>query len=191
VKSPLIPPKAFERNKFMYYIFSILTIAIAAFFIISLASADKKESTKFTKALKISSFVYSLAGIIFSASVAVILNGKLKDTGLTEEYVSWAKDMFHGFCRFCILFFLIITLLSLISFFVSKKLRIIRTLLILSASIIILIMGVMYSYIASNDTVSLSAYVQLFALGMSAAAVYPVFFEFIRLENSLLKKDKQ
>jgi len=26
---------------------------------------------------------------------------------------------------------------------------------------------------------------------MSAAAVYPVFFEFIRLENSLLKKDKQ
>ena len=175
----------------MYYIFSILIIAVTAFFIISLTNAYKKKNAKYTKALKTASFVYSLTGIIFSASIAVLLNGKLKKADLTEEYVSWAKDMFHGFCRFAILFFLIITVLSLISFFISKKLRIIRSLLVLSASIIILIAGVLYSYISSNDTVSLSAYVQLFALGMSAASAYSVFFEFIRLENSLLKKDKQ
>ena len=172
----------------MYYIISILIIAVAAFFVIALSSAYKKENAKYTKALKIASFIYSHAGIIFSAAVAVLLNSRLKSADLTEEYVSWTKDTFHGFCRFAILFFLIITILCVISFFISKKLRIIRSLLILSASVIILIVGVLYSYIASSDTVSLSAYVQLFALGMSAASVYPVFFEFIRLENSLLKR---
>ncbi len=188
----------------MFYIISILIIAVFVFFTASLlylsaavyggkkenklTAKTDSEKSKIAKTFKFLTLGFSLAGILFSACTALILNGKLKGSPLSEEYVSWARDMFGGFCRFSILFFIIVLALFTLSFIINKKLNVIRVFITLAASVIILIVGLLYSYVATSDTVSLSSYVQLFALGMSASTVYPLFIEFIRIENTLSKR---
>lgn len=192
----------------MYYIFSVLITAAAVYLAVADifffgTSADRGErSYKSTKTKRpplfkapkkaamlhkfATSFV-SASGILLSGAVTLTLNLRLNASGLDGEYVSWAKDMFTGYVRFGTVFFLIVSAVSILSFLVDRRHKTARALLPPFASVIILITGILYSYIASSDTVALSAYVQLFSMGMASAVLFPLAFDFQRTENSFIK----
>lgn len=201
----------------MYYILSILIIGAAVFFAaahfilsgkINSPTEDKKvknkkekkstksaknesaeKNIKLAKTAKYCCGAFSAFGFLFAVSVEIILNVRLGKLPLTAEYISWARDMFHGYVRFGCLFFLIISALYLLSFFTDKKHSGLRVLLCVFSMTIVLIMGVLYSYIASNDTLALSAYIQYFSLGVAAAIIFPVSLDLRRSEKNLSDKE--
>lgn len=168
---------------FMFYLFSALIIIVNIFFSLHPLFFKGANKEKAAKTVKIVILVFSLLGILLSSAVSLMLRLRLNAAELEAEYVSWAKDMYFGFVRFAAIFFLLVTVLSVLSYLFSKKNKIIRGLLVILSSVIFIISGFLYSYIASNDTVALTPYILLFSLGLSLAVSFP-----LSLDTSNVKK---
>ncbi len=192
----------------MYYIFSILIILINLFFAVSLFflaepkkkgnrdiknSITKQTAQKKIKTVRIMSlihFIFAALGLVFSIAINLIFSFRLEKSGLTEEFISWANDMYFGYANRVFIFCNIMIILLSVSFFLNRRFSPIRTVVSLASSIIVLIAGFLYSYIASNDTVSLFAYVQMFSMGVSIFLSIPFTYEFLGIFRPLDSEKK-
>lgn len=164
-------------DAFMFYLLSALIIIANLFFSLRPLFFKGQNREKLSQIIRTSIYVWSVSGILLSSLVSLLLKLRLNGSGLEEEYISWALDMYSGYVRYAAVFFIGVTILSILSYLFSKKNRITRALLVVFSSVIFIIAGFLYSYIASNDTVSLTPYILLFSLGLSAAVSFSLSFD--------------
>ncbi len=161
----------------MFYLFSALIIIVNTFLSLRHLFFKGANRERAAKPVKTVILCFSVFGILLSSVVSLMLKLRLNGSGLEEEYISWALDMYFVYVRYAAVFFIGVTILSILSYLFSKKNRITRALLVVFSSVIFIIAGFLYSYIASNDTVSLTPYILLFSLGLSAAVSFSLSFD--------------
>lgn len=164
-------------------IYTVISIILAALFIAEASVHFTPLSVKYARTLKGALIAEGVVGVFLVVlSVALFFTRLSSELDIDSQTRGWLADTMFSYVMICVVFAIVVALISVISGLLQPNFKILRILLLLFSSIIAVISGFIFSYIASNETFPMGIYVKLMALGTALAIQSPAFQEFGRKE---------
>lgn len=148
----------------MYYFICAL---LSLLFIAAAVSHYVKISEKTASVIGKISLASGIAGVLLVAGAVALFFINLSKIELAADDKGWIVDTVSSYAATLAVFGVAIVAACLISSLLQPKFKILRVLLVLLSSILILISGLLFSFISANDKVTVSGYVKLISIGVS------------------------
>ena len=156
-----------------------LSVAVSHFFI-----TDKK----WAKINKSGCVAAGIAGI-FSAVLFFVLF-LIRSSSLKEEDGEWAREVISGYLKDVLPVLGVIVAILVLSAIFQPKMRVMRIIVTFAASVFILVFGYISSFLAENDSVSITFYIHALSISLAAAVQFCGFFDFKNLYERLDSEEK-
>ena len=156
-----------------------LSVAVSHFFI-----TDKK----WANVNKFGCLSAGCAGL-FSAVLFFVLF-LIRSSSFGEGDREWAKEVISGHLKDVLPVLGVILAVLILSAIFQPKMRVMRIIVTFASSVFILVFGYISSFLADNDTVSVTFYIHAMSISLAVMTQFCGYFDFKKLYEKLASEEK-